>query len=98
MLDLTDAGAKQHRVPGRIEWIEVEGQVQLIAGAVVLQHALGGADVHLADQHAITGIAVDQLAQAAQHLVAVGLVVEVRQRLTGLAARIVGEARILPVQ
>ena len=95
VLNIADAGAKQHRVPGRVERVEVEGQMQLVAGAVILQHALGRADIYLAHQHAVAGIAVDQPTQATQDLMAVGLVVEIRQRLTGLAAGIVGEARIL---
>ncbi|EXF43037.1 hypothetical protein BAY1663_04539 [Pseudomonas sp. BAY1663] len=95
LLDVADAGAEHHRVPGRVQRGEVERHVQFVAGAVVLQDAFGRADVHLAHQHAVAGVAVDDPADAAQHLVAVGLVVEVGQRLAGQAARIVGEARIL---
>src|SRR5690606_35687640 len=68
---------------------------QFVAGAVVLHHAGGRTDVYLPDQHAFARIAVHHAADAAQHFMAVGVVVEARQGLAGQTARVVGEVGIL---
>ena len=87
--------APDARVPRGVHRQEVEREVQLVAVAVVRGHAIDVEQVHLADHHALAGVAVEQGADAAQQVVGERLVVQDRVGEPGHLGRVVGEGRVL---
>ncbi len=84
-LEALDLAAEGGRVPRRAQEREVEGEVELVAVAVVARDLVGIEEIDLADHHAL-GVVVVDAAEAAQQRVDVGMVLVVLVALAAVAA------------
>ncbi len=94
-LDLVEALPPGVNLPGRVQGWEVEGEVELVAVAVVGGHLGGVEEVDLAHDHPISGIAVEEPAHFAQQAVGGGIVVGRRPWQSRPLRWVVGQRRIL---
>jgi 3-hydroxybutyryl-CoA dehydrogenase len=93
-----DARAPRAGLPGNVERLEVEGQVQLVVVAQVGRDELGLTQVDLADDHALARVFVEHGADASQQRVRAVEVVradDVEVAADDVGRRDVGQRRVL---